>query len=81
MVLFRFILILLLIYFLVNLIRKMLFPNNKGRRTYSGYQGDSHQKREGEVNIQTGASSHKKRIDKDDGEYVKFEEISDDKSD
>lgn len=81
MVLFRFILILLLIYFLVSLIRKMLFPSTRGRKTYSGYQGDSQQKREGEVHIQTGASSDKKRIDRDDGEYVKFEEISDDKPD
>ena len=81
MVLFRYILIFLLLYFLVNLLGKVLFPKSNQGRVYSRQQGDNYQKREGEININTDASSRKKRIDKDEGEYVKYEEIKEDKKD
>ena len=62
MILFRYILFFLLLYFLVNLLGKVLFPNSNRGRVYSRQQGDNYRKREGEVNVNTGAASRKKRF-------------------
>ena len=81
MFLLRFILILLLLYFVFNFVSRLLFPTARQRNhSYSRYSGNgTGNQREGEVSINTGSSHHKKKFDKSDGEYVSYEEVKDDK--
>jgi hypothetical protein len=82
MALLRFILILVLLYFFVNLILKMLFGNaNRTQRPGFDNTRDQYRKKEGEVFVDKDSRSDRKRFSKQDGEYVKYEEIDNDKED
>jgi hypothetical protein len=76
MILFRFILLLFLIYLIITSVRRFLFGTQKssfsGREEYEG----TNQRREGDISVQVG-SKNKKKFSKETGEYVNFEEVKD----
>ena len=69
--LFRMLLILALVYFLVKLFRYLFSP---GKREEPGSAGQGSKRKEGEVNVQH-TPKKQKIVPKEDGEYVDFEEI------
>jgi hypothetical protein len=77
---FRFILFFILVYLIITSIGRFIFGI---RRSGSSSRRDEftheHQRHEGDVSIQVDAKS-KKKISKDTGEYVNYEEVEDNSS-
>lgn len=84
MVLLRFILILILVYFIISFLGRLLFSSAarkmQGNQDFRKQQNEDRRK-EGEVTVESGQKSSRKRFDKGEGEYVKYEEIKEDRSD
>jgi hypothetical protein len=74
MFIFRFILFLVLIYLIVSSIGKFIFGTSRGKFINGrGFDSANH-RREGDISIKMDVKQ-KKKISKDAGEYVNFEEI------
>ena len=71
--LFRTILILIIIYLLVKLVTKVLFPPSSDRST-----NNIPKKKEGDITIHFDNRKGKKMFDKDSGEYVDYEDVDED---
>jgi hypothetical protein len=80
MFLFRFILFLVLIYLIITSIGRFIFGTNKKGSSSAGREefNSSNQRREGDISIHPG-NRNKKKINKDAGEYINYEEIKDKK--
>lgn len=77
MFIFRFILFLVLIYLIVTSIGRFIFGFHKSRSSSNRDENNySNQRTEGDVSIQVDAK-RKKKIDKDTGEYINYEEVKD----
>jgi hypothetical protein len=74
MFIFRFILFIVLIYAIVSSIGRFIFGKSKGRFSNGKVFDSSSHRTEGDISIQMDARP-KKKISKDAGEYVNFEEI------
>ncbi len=76
MALVRFLLILFLIYFIVRIFTRYILRSyfKNAQRNFENQQNKYNQKKEGDVTINTKPSKGKK-IDKDEGDYVDFEEL------
>ena len=68
--LFRTILVLIIIYLLVKLVGKALFPPSSGRST-----NNPPKRKEGDITIHFDKRTDKKMFDKDSGEYVDYEDV------
>ncbi len=68
--LFRILLIFFLIYLVIKMLGRMLFPSG-------GHDAarDNVEPREGDVEVENGNPGKKKRFRKDIGEYVDYEEV------
>jgi len=71
--LFRTILILIIFYFLVKFLGRLLFPSSSNRSA-----GDIPKKKEGDVTIDFDKRTDKKMFNKDSGEYVDYEDVDED---
>ena len=71
--LFRTILILIIIYLLVKLVARFLFPSSSNKST-----GDIPRKKEGDITIHFDKRTDKKMFDKNSGEYVDYEDVDED---
>lgn len=76
MALVRFLLILFLIYFMVRIFTRYVLKSylKNVQRNMENQQNQYNRKKEGDVTINTKPKTDKK-IDKDEGDYVDFEEI------
>lgn len=76
MALVRFLLILFLIYFIVRIFTRYIFRSyfKNMQRNFGNQQNQHNNKKEGDVTINTKSGKGKK-IDKDEGDYVDYEEI------
>ncbi len=81
MVLLRIVLFIIFLYLIFQLIFRFLF--GFGRKRSFFFKSDdhqySHQKHDGQITVNRSTSKKGKKISKDEGEYVKFEEIKDEK--
>jgi large-conductance mechanosensitive channel len=73
MALVRFLLIIFIIFFLVRVIVRFIFRSYV-RNVQQNFENQQNHKKEGDVTINTKPKAGKK-IDKDEGDYVDFEEI------
>jgi hypothetical protein len=80
MVLLRLILLFLLFYVLISFIGRLLFPRSHSRQSFSKDNKEKRQskRKEGEVHINYKPGKKEKLIRKDEGEYIRYEEIKDD---
>ncbi len=78
MFLIRAILLFILFYLLIRLIGRILFGFQRNSVNSSGSNFNSRKKKEGEIFIDHQPTNKKKKINKEDGEYVKYEEVKDD---
>lgn len=78
MVLVRFLLILFVIYFIIRLFTRFVLGSyiKNMQRNFENQQYNNNKKKEGDVTINTKPKSDKK-IDKDEGDYIDYEEIKD----
>ena len=76
MALVRFLLILLIIYFVLRIFTRYVLRSylNKMKKNFENQQNQYNQKKEGDVTINTKPSKEKK-FDKNDGEYIDYEEV------
>lgn len=76
MALVRFLFILFVIYLIIRVFTRFLFRSyaKKMRNNFENQQQNYNQKKEGDVTIKTKHQDRKK-IDKDEGDYVNFEEV------
>ena len=76
MALVRFLLILFLIYFIIRIFTRYIFRSyfKKMQRNFEGQRNQYNNKKEGDVTINTKSCKGKK-IDKNDGDYIDYEEI------
>jgi len=74
MALVRFLLIIFIIFFLVRVIVRFIFRSYV-KNMQQNFENQQKNKKEGEVTINTKPKTGKK-IDKDEGDYVDYEEIS-----
>jgi len=76
---FRTILIILAIYFLVKMLGRLLMPIMSGKNSSSrsgGRTAHSNQRKEGEVTVEyTDPKKGKRRSDSGEGDYIDFEEL------
>lgn len=77
MVLFRLILLFILIYLLIRLIGRILFGFQRSSVNSSESNYNNPKKKVGDVFIDRQPARKKKIIDKEEGEYVKYEEVKD----
>ncbi len=72
----RFLLILFIIFFIVRIFTRYVFRSyvKNMKRNFENQQNKNNNKKEGDVTINTKPKTGKK-IDKDEGDYVDFEEI------
>ena len=79
MALFRLILIAFLIYFILKFIGRLLFPwlyiTEKQDRNYKEPGSAGKTRKEGEVSVHDVRQDKDKIIQKDEGEYIDYEEI------
>ncbi|MBU0764894.1 MAG: DUF4834 family protein [Bacteroidetes bacterium] len=79
MVFIRFILVVLLIFLILQLLFRYIVPwllkrfVNNIKQNFGMNAGNNG--KEGEITVEPSQSSRKKKIEKDEGEYIKFEEI------
>ena len=80
MALVRFLLIILIIYFVIRIFTRYIFRSwlKNVQSNFENQKPQDSQKKEGDVTINTKPDKSKK-IDKDDGDYVDFEEINEKK--
>jgi uncharacterized protein YneF (UPF0154 family) len=74
---FRFILLIIIILLIFQLIGRILFGIT--RRSFNQHQQSNPGRREGEVYVDAKQGKKKKIIHKSEGEYIRYEEIKDDK--
>ena len=76
----RALLVILIIFLLLRLLGRLLFRWGVSRRAGMGdyRSGNTSGSREGDVTIKYKPEKNGKIIDKDDGEYIKYEEIDED---
>lgn len=76
MALVRFLLILFLIYFIVRIFTRYIFRSyfKKMQGNFENQQHQHNNKKEGDVTINTKSGKGKK-IDKNEGDYIDYEEI------
>ena len=76
MALIRFILILSVIYFVVRFVMRFVLRSfmKNAQQNFQNQQKPTDNKREGDVTINT-KSDQGKKIDKDEGDYVDYEEV------
>lgn len=75
----RYLLLFLLIYIGIRLFLRALFPSMYRRPSAQAYNDPRDRaKKEGEVYIKYKQNKGDKKFRKDDGEYVKFEEVDED---
>ena len=79
MALARFILILLLIFFVIRLVTRFVLKKyiKNMQNRYEDKKQQYYQKKEGDVTIKSSSKGDKK-IDEDLGDYVDYEEVDDD---
>lgn len=78
MFIFRLILLFILFYLLLRFLGRLLFSFTFSRqhRTSNPYQHyHTSSKKEGEVSVSRQADPQTKRFSKNDGEYIRFEEV------
>ena len=71
--LFRTILILIIFYFLVKFLGRLLFPSSSNSST-----NNIPKRKDGDVTIHFDNRTDKKMFDKDSGEYVDYEDVDED---
>ena len=71
--LFRTILIIIVVYFVVKLLVKFLFPSSSNKST-----NNIPKKKEGDITIHYDKRTDKKMFGKDSGEYVDYEDVDKD---
>ena len=71
--LFRTILVLIIFYFLVKFLGRLLFPPSSNKSTNNIPKG-----KEGDITIHFDNRKDKKLFDKDSGEYVDYEDVDED---
>ncbi len=69
---FRLLLLFILGYFIFRIVKNALTPRAK-KSNY--YRSTEDRRQEGDVTIDTRQTKNKKKIDKEDGDYVDFEEL------
>ena len=69
----RTILILIILYFLVKFLGRLLFPSSSNSST-----NNIPKRKEGDVTIHFDNRTDKKMFDKDSGEYVDYEDVDED---
>ncbi len=74
----RALLLFILFYLLIRLIGRILFGFQRNSVNSSGSNFNPRKKKEGEIFIDYQRANKKKKINKEDGEYVKYEEVKDD---
>ncbi len=76
MVLVRFLLIVFLIYFIIRIFTRYIFRSyfKKMQGNFENQQNQYNNKKEGDVTINTKSGKNKK-IDKNEGDYIDYEEI------
>jgi hypothetical protein len=76
MALIRLILLIILFYFAIRLAFRFFLAFNQSRRFKTGNDDRfSSHRPDGEVTVNVNPSGKEKKISKEEGEYVKFEEI------
>lgn len=72
----RFLLILFVIYFIVKIFTRFVLGSyfKNMQRNFENQQNQYNKKKEGDVTINTKPKTNKK-IDKDEGDYIDYEEI------
>ncbi len=73
----RVLLLFILFFLLIRLIGRVLFGITRNSANSSGNNRNFSKKKEGEISIDRQPSDKKKIIKKEEGEYVKYEEIKD----
>ena len=70
----RILLIFALFYLIIRFISRLLFPprSGEGRNSFNRQEND----REGDVTVEKGSRGNK-RIPKDEGDYIDYEEVKD----
>jgi hypothetical protein len=83
MALFRIILLFLFIYVLFRLVTRLFLSVYRQRHSSSDprYQDSSRRRKEGEVTIDYKSEGKQKKVGKDEGEYIRYEEINDEDDD
>ncbi|MBU8891990.1 MAG: DUF4834 family protein [Bacteroidales bacterium] len=76
MALVRFLLVVLIIYFVIRIFTRYVFRSwlKNAQSNFKNQESQNSQKKEGDVTINTKPNKGKK-IDKDEGDYVDYEEI------
>lgn len=76
MALVRFLLILFIIFFIIRLLTRFVLGSyiKNMKRNFENQQNHSNNRKEGDVTINTKPKTDKK-IDKDEGDYIDYEEI------
>jgi hypothetical protein len=79
MILLRFILFFILFYLLVRFIGRLLFGySQRSSGQYRTSDNEHHfRRKEGDVNVEFNPENKDKKIRKEDGEYINYEEIKD----
>ncbi len=80
MYLVRILLLILLFYLLIRLIGWILFGYRRSSMNFPRNHDNFRNRKEGEVSIDHQPTEKKKIIKKDDGEYIKYEDIKEDRS-
>ncbi len=76
MALIRFILLIILLYFILKFVFRLFFGYSMRNMFNSGRDNQhSNRKRDGEITVNSNSSDQGKKISKEEGEYIKFEEI------
>jgi hypothetical protein len=80
MFLLRFILLLVLFYLIIQILGRFLFGyGRKNTRINNADSSFGHRRKEGDVYVDVKNDKKQKIISKDEGEYIKYEEIKDNK--
>lgn len=76
MALLRFLLLIIFLYLIFRFVFRLILGYNQRKNFYTrtGNQYSS-QKKDGQITVNLKSSSKKKKIPKDEGEYIKYEEI------
>ncbi|MGC9344200.1 MAG: hypothetical protein ACP5E3_15970 [Bacteroidales bacterium] len=70
----RILLIFALLYFAARLVGRLLFPPRTGRNSQRDTFNRGRKEREGDVTVED-RNPHKKKINKDEGDYIDYEEV------
>lgn len=76
MALLRFLLLIVLLYLIFNLVYRLIVGYNRRRTFFAGTENQNyHRKKDGEVTVDFNTGKKGKKIPKEEGEYIKFEEL------